>query len=520
MDKYLKKALDKVNAKKQLNSKEALALTKHLVNKGSADIIKLAGQTGKDAFAFKEKSDKEGKILYPTEVEREITEALLGQAYLVRDEESGNLLPNYNVTLESFPEEDNSISLIEFVDHRRVERNSKLVFQTDSIVSSKGSETNSTADDTGINTKKKALRNVELICKTEYGTETTEVNIRDASSYVAFDLLSSDMEQHDRMNKLIENRFILKLMIEGSEVIDSGEVFDTSATGTAKNDEYKRVGEALYTHVKDQIIVYKETMTKFRPGGFGKGVLYILISPLAARAIVDYQASLPASDKAFVVAAEGELYNYSIEGVPVYETNLLKGGQRLDITNAAGEITTEYANDDNIELIIGIKNYVKYVDAEPFINSSPVIINNQEVPHVIGQYTEGMHDGAMIIDGLFKAISFARVGDSVATPNQITETTAELDLNGSPTLSLTWTLGTDSTGAELPAPVGFVSSNPAVATVDSTGLITAVAVGEATITATDANGSVAVTVVDTTVVKENKVEKDEMPSDELELDLD
>lgn len=390
----------------KMNSKTALGHLRDLAKGGHINIKKSPGVKGADGYSVEYPRDASGKILYPPETVRPTIDALLAESYLVQNEE-GSFLPNYNVILENFIQEDRSIDFGQFVDERVGKRGQKFVFQTDSIVSSKNKETNSTADDVNGATRKKVLREKSFIITNEFGTETTEVNLRDIDSdIVAFDLLASDMEQHNRMNLLSKNRFILGMFLESLRRIDTAITFNETADDL--DAEYIKLGKGLYPHLKNEIQNAKETMTKYNPGGFSKKDMFIIASPKAARALVDYQTQLPSSDKAFQTAAEGELYNYAIEGVPVYESNLLKGGQSLTITNAAGNDQVEFNNDDNIEIILGFNNFGKYAKAEPYIQSSPLIINRQEVPHIVGQFTENMHNGLMIIDDLFVGISFER----------------------------------------------------------------------------------------------------------------
>lgn len=390
--------------------KDKISPIKQIVELVNNKTLKVKNVDGKNIFS-PVKVTKDGRIIYPTETDRETIKVLLGTSYLVKTTD-GEYLANYNVILETFSEADNSIDFKEFCDVRSGERNSKTIFQTDSIVSSKGNETNSTADDTAANskTRKKQIRNVEVLLTKEFGTQTTEINTRNMSSVAAFDLQASDMEQHARMNKLISNRFIIKLMMKSAKIIDTGIEFNENAVDI--DAEYIKLGKAVYPIIKNEIQNFKEYMTIYRPGGFTKQDIFSILSPKVARACVDYQTSLPASDKGFTVAAEGELYNYSIEGIPVHESGLLKGGQRLEVMDRDGNMTIEYENDENIEVMLGIKNYTKYVQADPYVNSSPMVINKQMVQHVIGQYTEGMHNGVVIIEGLYKAITFKRTTTS------------------------------------------------------------------------------------------------------------
>ncbi len=413
----------------ELTAKQKIAQTKAIIDKVTGgDKIKLVG----DNIRF----------VGPTGTIRPGAEVPLKNTYFHQSDD-GELLANYDVVLENFVEEDNSLNFEEFVDIRNVDAQSKLVLQTDKIRGMDPNGTITTANDEGQDTKKKFQQKMKqeiIYCDLEYSTTLSKVDLKDnnMTKAIAFDLKASDMEQHSRGLKLHKNGYILNGIVENA--VKLGEVsLDLGASNL--RDARIAVGKILVAKIKRYAEEATELMTESLPGGLSTSDLKGTFSPTASGCIVDYLSTLNSSDAAYQDLTKETPGRAIIAGITFDTTNLLVAGKKLSVTTDDGTNVVLFENSLNVECLIHIKPYVKYLKAKEYVKSAPMISNGMLQEQIIGQYVEGTHKVASrstiadpfthgyIVINRTAAIVEPIVGDLTLVEGSVTSTTAEVMLS-------------------------------------------------------------------------------------------
>ena len=368
-------------------------------NIGLSDYAKYkeAVEQGKDAFGT-----KLGKALATDSAPtgNEINDAVLAASYFIKDQESGNNLPNYDVVLtRDYPANAELIDLSKsgLVDVVQA-RDGQTVIREIGILKAMDS-TGILVDVTGNNKKTNIVgsRRVQTIVHSQYSTAKSELYLRDDNPKIT-NFVKMSIEAEEQAKTQVRNRNARILKHLKSQAADGGTTVTDYLVSADKKASLVALGKVMDLEIQNYALESTEMMNDIHPEGIKPENLLGIISPLVDMAVREYYINEGSgSNGAYqdIVAGANPQQNgkrVRIHGVEFIVSNMMASGAILQAKvldkDGVEETQVIYENADNTEMFIGVRGTTEWLVADNKLITGPLVINGITRPEYQVMFSE------------------------------------------------------------------------------------------------------------------------------------